>query len=45
MIAWKLDKGTLELTTKDRGIFYSHYKYNIGGNNFTLNDIEHGVLR
>ena len=25
--------------------FFKEYYYNIGGYNFTLNDIEHGILR
>lgn len=33
-------KGTIELTQ-----FYATAAYNIGGHNFTLDDIEHGILR
>ncbi len=34
-----------EISNSTRLSFYSDYFYNISGQNYTLNDIEHGILR
>jgi len=44
-LQWKQDHGKYERDLVNRFSFYNHYKYNVGGMNFSLDDIEHGVLR
>ncbi|EAS06294.1 glycoside hydrolase-like protein, putative (macronuclear) [Tetrahymena thermophila SB210] len=34
-----------QMSAAERADFYNKYKYNIAGQNYTLNDIEHGILR
>lgn len=38
-------KKNFNLKLIDRFDFYTKYKYNIGGHNYSLHDIEHGILR
>lgn len=45
LVEWKRTKGRLTMTALERTDFFNLYKYNIGGCNYSLNDIEHGVLR
>lgn len=33
------------MTSSERMDFYDHYYYNIGGHNYSLNDVEHGIMR
>ncbi|KAL4449753.1 hypothetical protein ABPG74_008126 [Tetrahymena malaccensis] len=34
-----------QMSAAERSDFYNKYKYNIAGQNYSLNDIEHGILR
>lgn len=45
LVTWKQEKGTMIITTMQRTSYFSRYKYCIGGYLFSLNDIEHGLLR
>jgi hypothetical protein len=38
-------KTKIDISLIERADFYTSYKYNIGGHNYTLNDIAHGVFR
>ena len=44
-IKWFVDKKTFEMGLREKSNFYNVFKYNIGGYNYSLNDIEHGILR
>ena len=44
-IAFYIQHRRFEMNTSERTRFYNEYKYLIGGQLFTLNEIEHGVLR
>jgi len=45
VIARFRSKNKLEITLIDRADFYVSYQYNIGGHNYTLNDIAQGIFR
>ncbi|KAL4501686.1 hypothetical protein ABPG72_018737 [Tetrahymena utriculariae] len=34
-----------QMSAAERSDFYNKYKYNVAGQNYSLNDIEHGILR
>jgi len=38
-------KTKIDISLIERADFYTSFKYNIGGHNYTLNDIAHGVFR
>ena len=46
LVTWsKLNKGKLSMSNWQRVTYFNMFKYCVGGYIFSLNDIEHGVLR
>lgn len=45
LVSWKALKGRLTMTDWERTDYFNLFKYCIGGYLFSLNDIEHGILR
>jgi hypothetical protein len=45
LVSWKKLKGRLTMTDWERTDYFNLFKYCIGGYLFSLNDIEHGLLR
>jgi hypothetical protein len=45
LVSWKNLKGKLTMTDWERTSYFNLFKYCIGGYLFSLNDIEHGLLR
>lgn len=45
LVSWKNLKGRMTMTDWERTDYFNLFKYCIGGYLFSLNDIEHGILR
>lgn len=45
LVSWKKLKGRLHMSSSERVGYFNMFKYCVGGMPFSLNDIEHGILR